>query len=65
MQTSSHVKEIRQCNCQTCRMVRANGKSFSKWRNVRQSYRNMFLDMIKGGDPDNYNKKLTTRDYDA
>lgn len=46
-------------------MVRAHGKSFSKWRNVRQSYRNMFLDMIKGGDPDNYNKKLTTRDYDA
>ena len=65
MQTSSHVKEIRQCGCESCMYVRANRKSLSKWRNVRQAYRNMFLDILKGADPENYNKKLVTRDFDA
>lgn len=65
MQTSSHVKEIRQCSCEMCHMIRARGKSFSKWGSIRQDYRRMFADILKGGDPDNYNKKLATRDYDA
>lgn len=65
MQTSSHVKEIRQCGCEQCKFVRANHKTVSKWRSVRQAYRNMFLEIVKGADPDNYNKKLITRDYDA
>lgn len=65
MQTSSHVKEIRQCSCQMCQMIRSRGKSFSKWGSIRQNYRMLFADILKGGDPDNYNKKLVTRDYDA
>ncbi|CAB5219253.1 hypothetical protein UFOVP229_47 [uncultured Caudovirales phage] len=46
-------------------MIRARGKSFSKWGTIRRGYREMFSDILKGGDPDNYNKKLATRDYDA
>lgn len=65
METSSHVKEIRQCNCQTCKACRAHYKSLSKWGSVRQAYRSMFLDILKGADPDNYNKKLASRDFDA
>jgi hypothetical protein len=65
VETSSHVKEIRQCNCEMCQMIRSRGKSFSKWGSIRQSYRVMFADILKGGDPDNYNKKMATRDYDA
>ena len=65
MQTSSHVKEIRQCNCQMCKQCRTMYKSTSKWSVVRQAYRGLFRNIVKGGDPENYNKKLTTRDYDA
>lgn len=65
MQTSSHVKEIRQCNCSVCRTFRARGKSFSEWGSIRRSYRAMLKDIVKGGDPENYNKNMATRDYDA
>lgn len=65
METSSHVKEIRQCNCQMCRGIRASSKSFSVWGSVRAGYRDMLKAVVKGGDPENYNKQLKTRDYDA
>lgn len=65
MQTSSHVKEVRQCNCNMCRTFRARGKSFSEWGSIRRSYRAMLKDIVKGGDPENYNKNMATRDYDA
>lgn len=65
MQTSSHVKEIRQCNCKMCHLIRARSKSFSKWGTIRRNYREMFSDILKGGDPENYNKNMATRDYDA
>lgn len=65
MHTSSHVKEIRQCGCPQCRKTRSLSKSMSKWKKIRAGYRKMFLEMVKGGDLDNYNKTLTTRDYDA
>jgi hypothetical protein len=65
METSAHVKEIRQCGCQMCRDTRAKLKSFSVWGSVRAGYRDMLKDVVKGGDPENYNKQLKTRDYDA
>ena len=65
METSSHVKEIRQCNCMMCRATREHSKSFSKWGTIRTKYRSMFSEIIKGADPDKYNKHLVTRDYDA
>lgn len=65
METSSHVKEIRQCNCQMCRLLRSRSKSFSKWKRVRSGYRRMLLDIVKGADIENYNKIMATRDYDA
>jgi hypothetical protein len=65
MQTSSHVKEIRQCNCGMCRLIRARGESFSKWGKVRSEYKLMLRNIVKGDDPENYNKQQATRDYDA
>lgn len=65
MQTSSHVKEVRQCNCNMCRMMRRRGKSFSEWGSIRREYRQMLTDIVKGADPENYNKQMATRDYDA
>lgn len=65
MQTSSHVKEIRQCNCQMCKMIRANSQSFTNWGEIRAQYRKDLREIVKGGDPENYNKHLSTRDYDA
>ena len=65
METSSRVKKIRQCNCQQCRLTRASTKSESKWGTIRASYRDAFREIVKGRDPENYNKNLTTRDYDA
>ena len=65
MQTSSHVNEMRQCNCDMCRMMRRRGKSFSEWGLIRREYREMFNEILKGGDLENYNKNMATRDYDA
>jgi len=65
MQTSSHVNEIRQCNCHMCKIMRARGKSYSKWGDIRRGYKRMLLEIIKGADPEDYNKKMTTREYDA
>jgi hypothetical protein len=65
MYCSSHTKEIRQCNCQMCRHIRTHRESFSVWGPVRARYRDMFKDMMKGADLENYNKILKTRDYDA
>jgi hypothetical protein len=63
MQTSSHVKEIRQCNCSQCRYVRGAGKSASKWKKIRQQYKKELQDL--SGDLEEYNIHQTTRDYDA
>jgi len=65
MHSSSHTKEIRQCGCQMCRYNRRRSESFSVWGPVRARYRDMFKDMMKGADLENYNKILKTRDYDA
>lgn len=65
METSAKVKEIRQCNCAMCRSTRARSKSFSEWGAIRASYRDSMNAIVKGGDPENYNKNLKTRDYDA
>jgi hypothetical protein len=65
MQTSSHVKEIRQCGCEQCRLVRSYGKSVSKWKKIRQDYRQEMHKKINGGDLEEYNIHQTTRDYDA
>ena len=65
METSSHVKEIRQCSCQMCKFCRQNSKSFTKWRSIRAQYKAELKEIVKGGDPEEYNKHLTTRDYDA
>lgn len=65
MHSSSHTNEVRQCNCQMCRYIRARGESFSVWGPVRARYRDMFKDMVKGGELDAYNKILKSRDYDA
>lgn len=65
METSAKIKEVRQCNCTMCRSVRANSKSFSRWGSIRSHYRQAMNEIVKGGDPDNYNKNLMTRDYDA
>ena len=48
-----------------CRYIRKRGKSYSKWGKIRTSYRNMLSDIVKGGDPENYNKIMASRDYDA
>jgi hypothetical protein len=65
METSAKVKEIRQCNCTMCKATRARSKSFSRWGSIRASYRDSMNAIVKGGDPENYNKNLMTRDYDA
>lgn len=65
MHSSSHAKEIRQCGCKMCRYIRARGESFSVWGPVRAGYRDMLKDIVRGGDLENYNKILKTRDYDA
>ncbi len=65
MQTSSHVKEIRQCNCPVCRKTRSLSKSTSKWGKIRAEYRKFLNEIVKGADPEDYNKILTTREYDA
>jgi hypothetical protein len=48
-----------------CRYIRARRESFSVWGPVRARYRDMFKDMVKGGELDAYNKILKSRDYDA
>ena len=65
MHTSSFVKEIRQCSCTTCKAMRARSVTFSKWGSVRAQYRDELKEIVKGGDAENYNKHLSTRDYDA
>ena len=65
MHGSSHAKEIRQCNCQMCRYIRGRSESFSVWGKVRAGYRRMLKDIVRGGDLENYNKILKSRDYDA
>ena len=65
MHTSSFVKEIRQCSCSMCRACRTNYKTLSKWGSVRAQYRDELKEIVKGGDAENYNKHLSTRDYDA
>jgi len=49
MHSSSHAKEIRQCNCQMCRYIRGRSESFSVWGKVRAGYRRMLRDMVRGG----------------
>ena len=65
METSAKVKEIRQCNCEQCVYTRAQTKSFSKWGSLRAGYRSQFREIIKGQDPEVYQKQLKSRDYDA
>jgi hypothetical protein len=63
MQSSLHVKEIRQCNCEQCRYTRAATKSLSRWKTIRQRYKKELQKI--SGDLEDYNIHQTSRDYDA
>jgi hypothetical protein len=63
MQSSSQIKEIRQCSCAQCRYTRAAAKSLSKWKTIRQRYKKELHKI--SGDLEEYNIHQTTRDYDA